>query len=407
MQLTSLSLEGALVSDLSPVSEMPLESLNLRNTLVTSIAPLRSLRLKRLNLARTGVDDLDPLRGMPLVELDCTGISAIDFSPISLLPIESLSLQSTSVRDLSFLRGLPLKVLLLAGCRDARGWRVLQEIQTLEVLTLPGLETLPTDDCTALAGLRMHPALQQIQFGSPPQVRFPVTVVPQAKFWPEFDEVFAIRKAVNSAEALARSGNFNEAAQTLRKNAISTTSFQNWVAFGALLFASGDLPAYRETCKEMLDTFRNRSEGAEHTVRLCLLTRDSGVPLAELRKLMPHMALINEATPYRCYFLLTNGLLEYRAGRFSEASALLNDVRTDRFPAIPAAANAVLAMVYRDLGSLEAAKAALEKAHRAISPVWPEGVSAPNRWGDWLVASLLVEEAESRIARAGDTSVEK
>jgi hypothetical protein len=61
---------------------------------------------------------------------------------------------------------MPLIQLGLNGCGLARGFQVLNEISSLELLTLPELpQLLPEDEITAIDGLRKHPTLRQIQMG--------------------------------------------------------------------------------------------------------------------------------------------------------------------------------------------------------------------------------------------------
>jgi tetratricopeptide (TPR) repeat protein len=115
--------------------------------------------------------------------------------------------------------------------------------------------------------------------------------------------------------------------------------------------------------------------------------------MADLRALMPHMGLLRDDGPYRCFFLITNGLLEYRDGNFAEAIELLREVKSDRFSQAGARRDVILAMSFYQRGELQTAKTALDRAHDAIPSVWPKGQG----W-EWLYDRLLLQEAEKLIA---------
>lgn len=135
-------------------------------------------------------------------------------------------------------------------------------------------------------------------------------------------------------------------------------------------------------------------------MRGCVARPDCGVPLDDLRRLMPHVALVNPKSIYFCWYALTNGLLEYRAGRMPEAIELLSTVQTDRFDTALSAAAAGLAMAHCRLGDNDRARAHLKHARALIDPLWPNEAPAPDAWHEMLLAYLLVQEAEELIESA-------
>jgi Leucine-rich repeat (LRR) protein len=164
--LKELDLSRTGARDLFPLGDLSIEKLTLNSSKVTDLAPLRSLPLRRLDLRMTQVGDIKPLAGLPLEWLDCTAIPTADFSALAGAPLKTLNLQNTRVGDLSFLRGMPLEVLVLHGCQLARGFVVLPELKSLTVLLLPDrVWNLPEEELAALAALRQHPALRQIETG--------------------------------------------------------------------------------------------------------------------------------------------------------------------------------------------------------------------------------------------------
>ncbi len=113
LKLQSLILQRVPVTDLSPLRDAPYLT-----RLTVGDSP--------------GFSDLSPLRGMKrleAVELGGTGVS--DLAPISGLPLHALNIQATKVTDLSPLRLMPLKALWLSFVpwRDSR---LLRSIKTLE-----------------------------------------------------------------------------------------------------------------------------------------------------------------------------------------------------------------------------------------------------------------------------------
>lgn len=67
------------VSDLSPLTDMPLEYLNLTELPVSDLSVIASMKsLRRLVLDSTSVSDLTPLHGLGLKELSIRSIPAKD-----------------------------------------------------------------------------------------------------------------------------------------------------------------------------------------------------------------------------------------------------------------------------------------------------------------------------------------
>jgi hypothetical protein len=107
--LNSLNLRSTGISDLSPLSQLPLKNLYLgSNPGVVNITPLAGMPLERLDLTGTRVSDLSPLGGSSIRELILEGCRAItDLTPLAqCAKLETLIVPS-QVRDLEFLRGKP------------------------------------------------------------------------------------------------------------------------------------------------------------------------------------------------------------------------------------------------------------------------------------------------------------
>jgi Leucine-rich repeat (LRR) protein len=178
LPLTTLDLDGTAVadSDLAPISGLPLTDLNLSNTPVTDLAPIAGLvALTDLSFGGDQISDLSPLTGMgQLTNLNAQGGKFTDLSPLSgLKNLRSLSMDNSQVTNLTPLHDLTgLHVLevsntpltSLAGVEGLTGLQILSAgstgVSDLTPLTgLAGLVSLQLNftavsDLTPIAGLR-------------------------------------------------------------------------------------------------------------------------------------------------------------------------------------------------------------------------------------------------------------
>ena len=133
MPLEELTCYQAQVSDLSPLKGMPLRLLNGSDTRVSDLTPLTGMPLKRLNLGNTKVSDLTPLRGMRLVNLSVNDTSVSDLSPLEGMPLEQLQCPGSKVADLSPLKGMPL-TWFVCDFQPDRDTTILRAISTLKTI---------------------------------------------------------------------------------------------------------------------------------------------------------------------------------------------------------------------------------------------------------------------------------
>jgi eukaryotic-like serine/threonine-protein kinase len=162
--LTELNLSDTGIDSLAPLRGLPLVRLDLTDTEMFDISDLQGMKLVFLHLRNTRVSDLSPLAGMPLVELDTTGIPASDYSPLAGAPLERLFVQNSPIRELSFLRGSPIEELTLFRCNQVRGFAVLKDLESLNLLILPSnYRDLPDEELAAIGDLRGHPSLKNIE----------------------------------------------------------------------------------------------------------------------------------------------------------------------------------------------------------------------------------------------------
>ncbi|MBI5395746.1 MAG: SUMF1/EgtB/PvdO family nonheme iron enzyme [Verrucomicrobia bacterium] len=107
------------------VSPLPaITELAFSTVAVTNIVPLKVLTgLKKLTLlpwqqgAKSPLSDLTPLTGLPLTFLACGNSQVADLTPLKGMPLTILSVDNTPVSDLSPLAGMPLTILWCNGTR--------------------------------------------------------------------------------------------------------------------------------------------------------------------------------------------------------------------------------------------------------------------------------------------------
>ncbi|WP_193213143.1 serine/threonine-protein kinase [Luteolibacter marinus] len=196
--LKSLDLQGTKPGDLAALQSLPLEDLDLSDTPVADLSPLKDCRLEQLSIRGTRVSDLVPIAAMPLRVLDASGIPATDFSRLAGAPLEICQLENVALRDLSFLEGAPLRVLGLAGCREARGYRVLATMESLQELELPGsFRELPAAELAALGALRDLPGLTEIRIGGKAGARDVRDGPAKEGFWKAWDRERSMTAALS------------------------------------------------------------------------------------------------------------------------------------------------------------------------------------------------------------------
>jgi Leucine-rich repeat (LRR) protein len=147
--VTELKVSAVGVTDLSPVRALPrLRKLECTGkgrgtSALTDLWPLSGLPVKDLSLAFTAVNDLSPLKNAPLEHLDLTGTPVTDLAPLRKLKLVSLNVTGTGVTDLTPLTGL-------TSLRDVKGdfrsdWDA-ETLAPLQKLNLTGINGRPAAD---------------------------------------------------------------------------------------------------------------------------------------------------------------------------------------------------------------------------------------------------------------------
>jgi Leucine-rich repeat (LRR) protein len=134
MKLTFLTCNQTSVSDLSPLAGMPLTYLICRESNVSDLSPLAGMRLTTLDCDQTQVADLSPVAGMKLTHLRCGGTRVSDLSPLKGMPLTTLDCNQTQVADLSPLAKMPLEELTCPEPLARTNAPMLKEIATLKTI---------------------------------------------------------------------------------------------------------------------------------------------------------------------------------------------------------------------------------------------------------------------------------
>jgi serine/threonine-protein kinase len=174
-----------------------------------------------------------------------------------------------------------------------------------------------------------------------------------------------------------------------------------WFEYACVLLLSGDRPGYTKACAGMVEMFaKARALRAYHVARACTLGPDSVADAAWPERLA-RAELSRNAREF--WSLTQQGALQYRAGHFKEAVALLEQ----SLRAEPKSGRAVvnwlwLALAQHRLGKPEEARRWLSRA-QALLDQYGDGMPAraDEELGlhlhNWLEAHVLRREAEALL----------
>ena len=184
----------------------------------------------------------------------------------------------------------------------------------------------------------------------------------------------------------------------------SNTSLQ----LGTLLVHLGERDRYREHCRMMLDYSAKTTSPfvASNAVKACVLHADSRVDPDRIAELAQVAVSGENSHLFREWYLFSNGLHAYRAGKFAEALAACRTSRRrnaqnpSEIPALTANDLTVEAMALHRLGNAAAARQSLVEAKQLLD----DRFSIPDDrwWHDWLVAHILYREAKTLIEGPSD-----
>jgi tetratricopeptide (TPR) repeat protein len=203
-------------------------------------------------------------------------------------------------------------------------------------------------------------------------------------------------------DVCARSGRWDQAVEAIGK-AVELDSGNDWYwsQLAVLQIRTGDVAAYRRTCRGIAERFRDTSqpEIAARTALTLLLLPDTIADTDPVWALADRAVTGTEMHVRYRYFMLVKALAEHRAGRRAEAVKRLEHVAPYANGGnLDAIAFAVLAMAKHHLGQGDDARAAFASAQKIVAATQPDpaqGRPFAKDWDNWLRCDLLLHEAET------------
>jgi serine/threonine protein kinase len=209
----------------------------------------------------------------------------------------------------------------------------------------------------------------------------------------------------------ARGGHWEKSKAMLRRSTeLDPSDVRPWYYWAGLCLYTHDHDNYRSVCRSMIRLFGKTKnlEYADKTAKTCALVPGFGADAEAVIKLTNKEAFKAEIGPLRHWFDLARALVEYRAGHFESAAAIIAGSTPTRELNRDASAFAILAMARHHLGNLEEARTAFANAQRLVAgmPNPEAGEIFGDDFLDWLHAQILCREAE-RVLKEPAASTQK
>jgi serine/threonine protein kinase len=188
------------------------------------------------------------------------------------------------------------------------------------------------------------------------------------------------------------------------------TDVMHYVSLLTLLAADGDFENHRLYRREVLDRFSQPKDPhhGEMIAKACLVLPSFRADLATLERLADaalRTAARETNNPYLSYNQFSKGLVEYRQGRFTNASGWMHKSIDDPFYGSGhmryVSSYMVLAMAQHQVKQHDAARAAFAKGIEIADAKLPKldsgNLGTQWYWRDWIVAQALIKEAKTLI----------
>jgi len=204
----------------------------------------------------------------------------------------------------------------------------------------------------------------------------------------------------------ARCRRWSEAIADLSK-VVESDATDDVAAFqlGVLLLEIGDEANYRARCQKMVTGFRaaNLPGPLGKTAEACLLSPEAGSDSEAAGQMADQAFKLGQNSFWRYDLQFIKGLAQYRAGNFATAvdwvGKSIGQPTMVGGPRPDAAAYSVLAMAQHKLKHPDEARAALAKAVDLVNTkmLKRESAALDENWVDWLIAHILLREAQALI----------
>ena len=277
--------------------------------------------------------------------------------------------------------------------RQALDW-LKAELATCRRQPQPGLGLWHWVSEPALAGVRDKSALAKLPADD--QKAF-------TQLWADREALLrAVAPTKEAAQRSAARGDWDVAAACYAGVFANLSFYDGEIGFeyAAVRLLKGDKDGYRLMCRELLERSGQGGVRAYHVARACTLAPDSVQDAALLGRRTAAELDQNKKT---FWSLTEQGALAYRAGRYDQAAALLEQsLQADSKPGRAVLSWLWLSLVEHRRGKPVEARAWLEKATKWLEE-YPQGIPvAPDdakglHLHNWLEAQVLHREAEALL----------
>jgi hypothetical protein len=168
----------------------------------------------------------------------------------------------------------------------------------------------------------------------------------------------------------------------------------------ALSAISHDRSAYEQLCRRIPTAFAETTNPyiAQRIAEGCVLLPNSGADLQLVDRLATRALSLGNRDEIG-YFQPCKALSEYREGRFLEAAEWAEKALTNSVVFARAKGYAVLALAQWRLEQKDAARATLTEGNKLAPDISSnQAIDLGDKWIDWLVARVLLDEAAELVA---------
>jgi tetratricopeptide (TPR) repeat protein len=172
----------------------------------------------------------------------------------------------------------------------------------------------------------------------------------------------------------------------------------HWLEYAAVQTLSGDLEAYRKTCRKYIDEQSKNRDALYRLARTCCLTADSGATGEQLIQ----WAKQGAGNQPQGYHMHTQGAASFRAGQWAAAIKIFEASNRTNWTHGYFLNWYYQAMAHHHLGNDAQARDFLTKANNYMDQLTATvaGDAVDLFEPDWVEAPLLRQEAERTLAAA-------
>jgi hypothetical protein len=168
-----------------------------------------------------------------------------------------------------------------------------------------------------------------------------------------------------------------------------------------ILVENQDLPAYRESCREIITRFKGATNAlvADKMAKDCLILPSTEEDLQPVAAMAEAAVKGTESQAPYPFFQCCKALAEYRQEHFEGAIKWSQAAARAPFPYSQAEAFAILAMAQYQMKQIDNAKVSLAKCAQVVETRLPklQAGDLGQDWRDWIIAHTLLTEAQNLL----------